>query len=401
MQDIQHQISDAFIKRNASKEIRQISDTRYPIKFRYSTGRLKGSWYVVVHKQGKAIWRKVGSYPALTTDKLIKRLPDIMAEMAVNPNSNAVTAGRFETVADLMHWYIDRCQSSRHLTDRRRNAVSSIAKKHVIEKMGSTRISGIDHAAIDERLIIPMQAAGYSLSYIRQVYDIFRLSINQAHKLRLIEYNPIGGFKFTDFITASIKPKDSKLRSHNLPRLLQQLENASNHEAKMLAVMMLLHGTRIGETHRIRWDWMDWGDRAMVIPAEFTKTKQTHRIPLTDPAVAILKRYRHEQEYNQYTGVYLFPNHRGESITSKRAGELVQLVSEKEWTAHDLRKLARSCWMDLGIDYMVCELLLNHKMRKLDQTYIHTHAENQKRLALDKYHAWLRKNGFSCFLKDI
>lgn len=399
MQTIQAQISDAVIKRNTNKPIRQISDTRYPIKFRYGKNREKGSWHVVQYKGGKAIWRKVGSYPALNSDRVIKRLPDIMAEMAINPDSSAVSVGRFETVADLMNWYIDRAKTARHLSDRRRSAIASIGNKHIIGKLGSCRIIDVDHGLIDELLIVPMQAE-YSLAYTRQVYDILRLSFKQAHKLRLIEHNPIGGFKFTDFITTSIKPRDGRLKSNNLQKLLKQIDDAG-YQGEMLAVMMLLHGTRIGETLRIRYDWIHWGDRTLLIPAEVTKTREPHTIPLTDLAIAAIKRYRWEQEYNGYKGIYLFPDGKGGHVTDGRASEMIRAVANGDWKAHDLRKMARTCWMDLGIDYMVGERLLNHKMSKLDQAYIHTHVEDQKRAALEKYHQWLRKNGFSRFIKDI
>lgn len=399
MQSIQAQISDAVIKRNTSKPVRQISDTRYPLKFRYGKNRDKGSWHVVKYAGGKAVWRKVGTFPALNADRVIKRLPDIMAEMAINPDSSAVSVGRFETVADLMYWYINRSCSARHLSERRRAAISSIGKKHIIGKLGSHKITAVDHAAVDSDLIIPMQG-DYSLAYTRQVYDVLRLSFKQAHKLRLIEHNPIGGFKFTDFITTSIKPRDGRLKNNNLAKLLQQIDEAS-YQGAMLSVLMLMHGTRIGETLRTRWDWINWGDRTLLLPAEFTKTREPHTIPLTDAAIAVLKRYRWEQEYNAYKGVYLFPDGKGSHVTDGRASEIMKSVSAGEWKAHDLRKMARTCWMDLGVDYMVGERLLNHKMSKLDQAYIHTHVEVQKRAALEKYHAWLRKNGFTRFIKDI
>lgn len=39
-------------------------------------------------------------------------------------------------------------------------------------------------------------------------------------------------------------------------------------------------------------------------------------------------------------------------------------------SAHDLHKLASTCWTVLGIDYMVAEQLLKPAMSKLDKEYI-------------------------------
>ena len=113
---------------------------------------------------------------------------------------------------------------------------------------------------------------------------------------------------------------------------------------------------------------------------------------MSDITIAALKRHRAEQEAAGYTGVYLFPNNRGRNISGSGAGYLVTRISGGHWSSHDLRKLARTCWADLGIDYMVSERLLNHAMTKLDQAYIHT-CGGAKRAAIEKYHVYLRKFG--------
>lgn len=396
---LREQISDAVIKRHAKKPVRQISDTRYPVKFRYAADRQKGSWFVVVNSRGKSTWRKVGAYPAITPKRLIERLPDIMTDMAINPDAENLGVGRFETVADLLTWYQNRSALAGYLGKPRRKAIASIINCHLMPKLGAMKLSELRHEHVDDRLIVPMQA-DYSLAYTRQVFDVLRLAFKQAQQLRQIDNNPIAAFKFGDFISASIKPRDSRLRTNQLIKVFQQLE-AANDTARMLCMMMLLHGTRIGETSMARWDHIDWGDRLWLIPAENTKTKEAHRLPLTDTAVAIIKRYRGVQEYTGYRGVYLFPNHRGDHLSKSKSSDAVRSVSSGEWTAHDLRKLARTIWADLGVDYMVSERLLNHKLSKLDQAYIHTYVETQKRAALDKYHSWLRKNGLQEFLNDL
>jgi hypothetical protein len=50
---------------------------------------------------------------------------------------------------------------------------------------------------------------------------------------------------------------------------------------------------------------------------------------------------------------------------------------------------------------MVGELLLNHTPSKLDQAYIQTHADTQKRQALDNYHQWLGDRGLNTLMTEI
>jgi integrase len=394
VQHIKAQISEAVIKRHASKAVRQISDTRYPVKFRYSTDRHRGSWYIV--HRGK--WQKVADYPAINAKLMIDRVPEIVASITLDPSVKA-SASRFETVADVLCWYRDRMVAARYLSTRRRSAISSIVDRHLLPKLGEHGATELRHEHIDADLIQPMQES-YSLAYTRQVFDILRIAFKQAHKMRQLPSNPIGGFSFGDFISVPIKAREGRIRRNQIPKVLAKLKNAED-DFRMLAVLMLLHGTRIGETKEHRWDWIDWEQKDLSIPEQVTKTREGHTVPLTDTVIALLKRYRAYQEYHGYKGVYLFPNGKGGCISDAKASRMMRFMGNGEWTAHDLRKLARTCWADLGVDYMVSERLLNHKLTKLDQAYIHTYVEQQKRVALEKYHGWLRKMGLSALLSEL
>ncbi|MGE4262058.1 hypothetical protein [Shewanella sp.] len=85
-------------------------------------------------------------------------------------------------------------------------------------------------------------------------------------------------------------------------------------------------------------------------------------------------------------------------MSDRNASYWIRSISKGNWSAHDLRKLARTSWADLGIDYMVAEQLLNHSMSKLDKAYIHTYMETQKRAAIEQWHGILSgkfvKQGF-------
>ncbi len=59
----------------------------------------------------------------------------------------------------------------------------------------------------------------------------------------------------------------------------------------MLALMMLCHGTRIGETRQSRWADIALPEREWFIPAEHTKTKTELRVPLTDQVCSLLQPY--------------------------------------------------------------------------------------------------------------
>lgn len=126
-----------------------------------------------------------------------------------------------------------------------------------------------------------------------------------------------------------------------------------------------------------------------------TKTKKAHTLPLTEQACAFLNRYRVSQATSGYDGAYLFPGAHGQPLSETPAQMFFATLAGDEWTSHDLRKTARTAWADLGVDYLIGELLLNHALKALDVTYIQTTAEAQKRQALERWHAWLDERGFA------
>lgn len=398
MKSIKAPISDALIRRNKKNDIRQITDTRYPVKFRYHKNRDKGSWYFVKYIRGTCIWRKIASYPAVNTTVLFKRLPDIAGQMIVDHDTAFAGCG-FSSCDDLFFWYRERTSSAGYLSKKRRAAIKSMLDKHLIPKLGGVCLSVVDRVCIDDKLIQAMQG-NYSVEYIRQVFDVLRLIFKQAYKLKIVNINPLFDFKFSDFIDTPVKVKEGKIKRNDLPLIFSSLE-IYPHWQSMLPLLMLMHGTRIGETRKSRWDYIDWVDRRWIIPGSITKNGDSNRVPLTDVAAALLKMHRANQEYMGYRGVFLFPNRSGGFISETRADQVIVRLSSANWTSHDLRKMARTAWADLGVDYMVSERLLNHRLSKLDQTYVHTYVETQKRAALEKYHNWLRQYGLDAFLSGV
>ena len=55
----------------------------------------------------------------------------------------------------------------------------------------------------------------------------------------------------------------------------------------MLALMMLAHGTRIGETRMARWSEISLAAAEWFIPAGNTKTRTEHRLPLTGTVLMV------------------------------------------------------------------------------------------------------------------
>lgn len=386
--------SDAEIKRQASTgTARDLRDARFPgVYLRFGQRRERGTWYLVSGSK----WNKIGGYPELPVKNLISALPAVRERLAVDPGASAA-AGTLHTVGQLLDWFSDRHSRDRSLSAKRKATTASVISCHLKPRLQDLAVAEVSRSTLDKLLMWPAQAE-VSLSYVRLMWGVLVVSFRQAAKLREIASNPIAGFKFTDFTTARVVPKASRLRAVQLEEVLKQLRVGFDESPVdcTLALLMLCHGTRVGETRQARWAHLTPGAQAeWFFPAENTKTRCEHRLPLTRQALALLERYRTWQRSRGYQGAFIFPAKNGRPMTESQACAVFTRLGRGEWTSHDLRKVARTGWTDLGVDYLIGEMLVNHTLTRNVQTYIHTSAEQLKREALEKWHAWLDSKGFA------
>lgn len=386
-------LSEAEVRRQAAdKSVRDIRDPRHPgLYLRFWSNRERGTWHLVRGKR----WVPIARWPDLGVASVIAELPALRQRLLRDPATAPVVSG-ITTVGQMLDWYGDRMARDRSLSAKRKAATRSAIGRHLRPRLGDSPIRDVTTQLLDKLLMWPCQAE-LSLSYLRQMFALLLTAFRQALKQDLIDVNPMAGMRFSDFTKAKILPKAARLRGVQLPALMQQLAQAfvvSPYDA-MLALMMLAHGTRIGETRMARWSDVSLSAAEWFIPAAHTKTRTEHRLPLTDQLQALLIRYRAIQQAQGYEGTYLFPNRRGHCLSETQASAVFTRLGQGAWTSHDLRKVSRTTWTDLGIDGHIGEMLLNHTLGKIASTYIHTQAMGQRKLALEKWHAWLDRIGFA------
>lgn len=385
-------LSEAEVRRQAAdKSVRDLRDPRHPgLYLRFWSNRERGTWHLVRGKK----WVPVARWPDLSVSAVLAELPALRQRMLRSPATAPVVSG-MGTVGQLLDWYGNRMARDRSLSAKRKAGARSAIAQHLKPRLDDLAVADVNADALDKLLMWPCQAE-VSLSYLRQMFALLLTAFRQALQLGLIDRNPMAGMRFNDFTKAKILPKAARLRDVQ-PELMQQLVLAFEVAPgdAMLALMMLAHGTRIGETRMARWSEISLAAAEWYIPAANTKTRTEHRLPLTAQVEALLIRYRAIQQAGGYEGVYLFPNRRGLSLSETQASAVFTRLGQGEWTSHDLRKVSRSTWTDLGIDGHIGEMLLNHKLGKIASTYIHTQAMQQRRAALEKWHAWLDRVGFA------
>lgn len=391
-------LSDAEIKRNAGAggAYRIRCARNNDLRFQYATSdRGRGSWYL--RHQSK--WQKFAEWPQIPTKTALQLLQDARERLA---GGSAVAVDRFVTVGDLLRWYGDRVAKDRSLTDKRKAGVRAIVNVQLLPRVSELKIADISRNTIDESLMWPLQSS-LSVSYTHSCMRVLKMALTQAAKLDLIGASPMESMKFTDFVKAKIKPKPAGLSMLDLPGLLELLVGTfdQNKTTNMIALMMLAHGTRIGETRQARWRHICLQQKVWVIPAENTKTRTTHILPITDRMCEVLSLYR-ERIGKRYTkdGPLFLNGSTDKAVTEAASFSGFRALSGGKWSSHDLRKLARTGWVELGVDYLIGEMLLNHGMSLMAETYINTSADDLKLDALTRWHARLDECGMAALSLD-
>lgn len=391
MQSLSVVISDAAITRHAADaDIGELRDQRNPLLLRYRSGRQKATWYLVHYQNRTKTRHRLGYWPTLKTKDVVAMVPDVLGRLSAG---HTVKTGTFETVGQLLEWYRGRTAKEVTKSPEWRRAVESAIDAHLLPLLGTLPVTQLTKAVLDTQLILPLVNSDLKPSTMRKYWGTLKTAVKLAAKLELLAADYMAGMKFVDHVTKRIKPKESRLRVTSLPLVWEQLQRAAV-DGWALVWLMLLFGTRIGETRQLRWSYIDFTAGMVAIPAQITKTDVTHVLPITALAKEFLDQFRSVRESFGIYSDFLFPAGT-EAISSQAAQKHIQLVSKGKWSAHDLRKMARSAWAELGIDYWMAERLLNHKPKGLDAVYIKTEALSERLKAVNVYHDWLIKQGLT------
>lgn len=128
--------------------------------------------------------------------------------------------------------------------------------------------------------------------------------------------------------------------------------------------LLLLTGQRREEIGGLRRQEIDLDKALISLPGERTKNKRPHDIPLSEPAIALLKAHLDQLDPGRE---YIFGNgKRGYSAWAKPKKALDRKLSEagairEHWTLHDMRRTFSTVAHDeLGATPHAIEAILNH-----------------------------------------
>jgi integrase len=151
--------------------------------------------------------------------------------------------------------------------------------------------------------------------------------------------------------------------------------------------LLIYTACRRAEVGALRWDEIDFDKAVIEIPAARMKNGKPHVVPLSEPALAILKRRaRNGRDHVFGRGASGF---QGWSYQRKALDDGIP-GPRPDWTLHDLRRLASTVMNgQLGIQPHVVERILAHVQGGVAGTYNRSDYIAEKRRALERWGAWV------------
>ena len=139
----------------------------------------------------------------------------------------------------------------------------------------------------------------------------------------------------------------------------------------------------------MEWDEIDTETGWWTIPGDKTKNGLSHRVPLTKPALAIIREMKlvvGEDDYSQF----VFPSPKGDAHISnpQKALERIQKATKIDFVGHDFRRTAASMMTGMGIPRLTVKKILNHVEREITAVYDRHSYDAEKREALE---AWAER----------
>ncbi len=199
------------------------------------------------------------------------------------------------------------------------------------------------------------------------------------------------------------QPRQRILTDDELKKFWSGLNEIDIWPVTRLALKFLLvTGQRPGEIVGATWDEID--GNVWTIPAERMKNREEHVVPLSELALDIL-----EEASNLFNKLFIFPSSFNEGkkpVTRASLGRAIirhlndgrQKNNERnskhlgidKFTPHDLRRTVRSKLAELGIDDVVAERVLSHKLQGVAAVYNRYDYFKEKKMALERWERHLR-----------
>src|SRR5262249_32103453 len=292
-------------------------------------------------------------------------------EQDQDPQQAKQAARDAATVADLAERFIAEYLPQKREATRR--DYTNIIQATIKPALGRKVVSSVDHSDV-EKLHREIGKRGAKYAAARAAAVLSRM-MALAVKWRMRPDNPVKGLE---------RNPESKRKRYltrdELQRLTQALAEHEDQQVADILRLCLLTGCRRGEAQAALWANIDLAGGRWTKPGSTTKTKTEHEVPLSRPALQLLR----DLHAKRGDSDLVFPSR----VTGKPRREL-----KKNWAAickaakiaklrmHDLRHSFASELVSSGHSLAVIGELLGHTQVSTSARYAHLYADVARQAA--------------------
>jgi integrase len=336
-----------------------------------SKGRRSWCYLYTSPRDGKRARATIGTYPATSLAAAREKAAKAKGHVEAGNDPRLVLEGQGiagMTVAGLVDAY---------LADPERAALRSKAeierrlRKNVVPVIGAVKIGELRRR--DVRTVTDAILKRKRKVEATRVFEDVRAMVRWAVQNEYLEANPLDGMgKPAEATSGNRVLSEEEIRTlwTGLPIAL-----ARSEQCQRIVKLCLITAQRVGEVAGITRAELDLTAREWRLPGRRTKNGHAHVVPLSDPAIAIIKEALAADEAPQNGGPkpeHLFPAGSG-SLSPVAVARTILRANEtsKErpkgrfgiasWSAHDLRRTALTGMARLGVAPIVLGHVANHR----------------------------------------
>ena len=328
----------------------------------YITAQGVITFYIRKRIFGKDQRIHLGHFPDLSIENARKEALVVKADVAkgIDPNEEKRKLKQDITFGQMFHEFMERYSRKCKKTWQSDERLISKFLSHLFHRK-ACQISRIEFLELHEKVGI-----GSGLYQANRLLEKNRAIYNKAIEWGWEGTNPTKGIKkFKE------KSRQRFLRKDEMPRFFKALAEETNHTVRDYILISLLTGARKSNVLEMKWEQVNFTLREWHIPE--TKNGEPHVIPLSAPAIEILKeRLQNSQSPGGATFNYVFPGKgkSGHLIEPKKAwNRILKRAEIPDLRIHDLRRTLGSWMAALGATTAIIGKTLAHKSVQATKVY--------------------------------
>jgi len=311
-----------------------------------------------IHRRWRVI--TLGKYGLLTLDQARKMAREKLFQVlqGKDPAEDTARSQQGTTVKDLALDYLER-----HAKPHKRSWRPDEKRIHraVLPSLGKRSVASItrhDVMSVHEKI-------GKSAPYeANRVLALLSTMFEFARRMGYVPDNfpnPTRGVK-----KYKEQKRDRWVKPEEMPRLAEAINNEPNIYIRAALWLYILTGVRKSELLQAKWEDVDVGRCELRLP--ITKANRTHYVPLSKPAIEIMKEIPPLQG-----NPYVFPGSNGKPIVnvSKAWGRIRKEAGLEDVRLHDLRRTVGSWLATSGHSLQLIGKVLNHSSSSTTEIYAH------------------------------